>query len=157
MSNYIIHYGIKGQKHGIRRFQNEDGSLTPAGKERYAKMIDKSADATGALYDEVEETQENYENREKDIEKAEKKKKASKNKSVGKKTVAEARVQAARGKQILGTSKDLMKISMKASAALYRGTTTRSFTKKIVRKKTLIRLTEKYSDMESVVCLISNA
>jgi len=35
MSNYIIHYGIKGQRHGIRRFQNEDGSLTPAGKDRY--------------------------------------------------------------------------------------------------------------------------
>lgn len=31
----LAHYGIKGQKHGVRRFQNEDGSLTPAGKERY--------------------------------------------------------------------------------------------------------------------------
>ena len=33
--NYIYHHGIKGQKWGRRRFQNEDGSLTPAGKERY--------------------------------------------------------------------------------------------------------------------------
>lgn len=32
---YLAHYGIKGQKHGIRRFQNEDGSLTEAGKARY--------------------------------------------------------------------------------------------------------------------------
>ena len=32
---YIAHYGIKGQKHGVRRFQNEDGSLTDAGKARY--------------------------------------------------------------------------------------------------------------------------
>lgn len=31
----IKHYGIKGQKWGIRRFQNEDGSLTPEGKKRY--------------------------------------------------------------------------------------------------------------------------
>lgn len=31
----LRHWGIKGQKWGIRRFQNEDGSLTPAGKERY--------------------------------------------------------------------------------------------------------------------------
>lgn len=32
---YLVHYGIKGQKHGLRRFQNEDGSLTAEGKERY--------------------------------------------------------------------------------------------------------------------------
>ena len=34
-SMYIAHYGIKGQKHGVRNYQNEDGSLTPAGMERY--------------------------------------------------------------------------------------------------------------------------
>ncbi len=33
--NYIVHHGIKGQKWGVRRFQNEDGSYTPAGAERY--------------------------------------------------------------------------------------------------------------------------
>lgn len=32
---YLMHHGIKGQKWGIRRFQNEDGSLTEAGKKRY--------------------------------------------------------------------------------------------------------------------------
>ncbi len=32
---FLAHHGIKGQKWGIRRFQNEDGSLTKAGKERY--------------------------------------------------------------------------------------------------------------------------
>ena len=32
---YLVHFGIKGQKWGVRRFQNEDMSLTPAGKERY--------------------------------------------------------------------------------------------------------------------------
>ena len=31
---YLMHHGIKGQKWGIRRFQNEDGSYTNAGKER---------------------------------------------------------------------------------------------------------------------------
>lgn len=36
MSNvYLAHYGIPDQKWGVRRFQNEDGSLTPAGRERY--------------------------------------------------------------------------------------------------------------------------
>lgn len=33
----LCHYGIPGQRKGIRRFQNEDGSLTPAGRERYGK------------------------------------------------------------------------------------------------------------------------
>lgn len=31
----LYHHGIKGQKWGERRFQNEDGSLTPEGRERY--------------------------------------------------------------------------------------------------------------------------
>ena len=31
----LNHYGIKGQKWGVRRFQNEDGSLTDEGKKRY--------------------------------------------------------------------------------------------------------------------------
>lgn len=33
-SSYLAHHGIKGQKWGVRRFQNEDGSYTAAGKER---------------------------------------------------------------------------------------------------------------------------
>ena len=31
----LYHHGIKGQKWGVRRYQNEDGSLTDAGKKRY--------------------------------------------------------------------------------------------------------------------------
>ena len=34
-SNELSHHGILGQKHGIRRFQYSDGSLTPAGRLRY--------------------------------------------------------------------------------------------------------------------------
>ena len=30
----LIHHGIKGMKWGVRRYQNEDGTLTPAGKKR---------------------------------------------------------------------------------------------------------------------------
>lgn len=31
----LYHHGIKGQKWGIRRYQNEDGSLTKAGQKHY--------------------------------------------------------------------------------------------------------------------------
>ena len=31
----LVHYGIKGQKWGVRRYQNEDGSLTAKGRKRY--------------------------------------------------------------------------------------------------------------------------
>jgi hypothetical protein len=37
MKYYLQHHGIKGQKWGVRRYQNEDGSLTPAGKKRYLR------------------------------------------------------------------------------------------------------------------------
>lgn len=30
----LIHYGIKGMKWGVRRYQKADGTLTPAGKKR---------------------------------------------------------------------------------------------------------------------------
>lgn len=33
---YIYHHGVKGQKWGVRRYQNSDGSLTDAGKKRYS-------------------------------------------------------------------------------------------------------------------------
>ena len=36
--DYLVHHGIKGQKWGVRRFQNNDGSLTTAGKARYGIM-----------------------------------------------------------------------------------------------------------------------
>lgn len=37
----LYHHGIKGQKWGIRRFRNEDGSLTSAGRSRYNDKYSK--------------------------------------------------------------------------------------------------------------------
>lgn len=33
--NALMHYGVKGMKWGVRRYQNEDGTLTTSGKKRY--------------------------------------------------------------------------------------------------------------------------
>lgn len=38
MDNELQHHGIKGQKWGVRRYQNEDGSLTQEGLARKKKM-----------------------------------------------------------------------------------------------------------------------
>ena len=40
MSDYISHFGVKGMKWGIRRYQNRDGSLTPEGRKRYGRSED---------------------------------------------------------------------------------------------------------------------
>ena len=39
--DYLMHYGVKGQKWGIRRFQNPDGTLTAEGMKRYGYGNDK--------------------------------------------------------------------------------------------------------------------
>lgn len=42
MQNELKHFGIQGMKWGVRRYQNEDGTLTPAGK-AIAKNVAKGA------------------------------------------------------------------------------------------------------------------
>ena len=52
--NYEIrHHGILGQRWGVRRFQNADGSLTPAGLRRLEKRDAKWARKN---YDKIEKT-----------------------------------------------------------------------------------------------------
>lgn len=41
--NVLCHHGIKGQKWGVRRFQNLDGSLTSEGKARYREQQAKKS------------------------------------------------------------------------------------------------------------------
>lgn len=68
----LYHYGIKGQKWGRRRYQNSDGSLTAAGRERYGsednfkeqypkdvkKTLDKTKSGIGKANDAVKKAQE---------------------------------------------------------------------------------------------------
>jgi len=35
---YIAHHGVKGQKWGVRKYQYENGTLTPEGRKRYSGM-----------------------------------------------------------------------------------------------------------------------
>lgn len=48
-ANELYHHGIKGQKLGVRRYQNEDGSLTAAGRRKLGRMA-KSYDKYNKLY-----------------------------------------------------------------------------------------------------------
>lgn len=41
-NNSLAHHGTKGMRWGIRRYQNRDGSLTPAGKRRVQKQQQKN-------------------------------------------------------------------------------------------------------------------
>ena len=41
--NELYHHGIKGQKWGVRRYQNKDGSLTAAGKQKRKANANKDS------------------------------------------------------------------------------------------------------------------
>lgn len=41
-TNYLMHHGIKGQRWGVRRYQNPDGTLTSAGKRRKKVLSEAS-------------------------------------------------------------------------------------------------------------------
>ena len=49
--DYLEHHGIIGQKWGVRRYQNKDGSLTDLGKRRVGNLSD--ADRMGGIHKEL--------------------------------------------------------------------------------------------------------
>lgn len=48
-SDYLVHYGTKGMRWGNRKYQYNDGSLTPAGRERYYRNLHGSNSLVGRL------------------------------------------------------------------------------------------------------------
>lgn len=59
---YLVHHGIKGQRWGIRRFQNPDGTLTARGKKRisdkYGELV-IAKNTSKAFTDRYKETGDN--------------------------------------------------------------------------------------------------
>ena len=49
----LYHFGIKGQKWGIRRYQNPDGSYTAAGKARYTQFKDDVEERAKSNHDKI--------------------------------------------------------------------------------------------------------
>lgn len=50
MNYELYHYGVKGMRWGVRRYQNKDGSLTPAGEKRLTEYKSKESDRVAKKY-----------------------------------------------------------------------------------------------------------
>lgn len=57
MKNELYHHGVKGQRWGVRRYQNEDGTLTAAGRKRAQKDLNSLSKAMSKHMDSTNDYQ----------------------------------------------------------------------------------------------------
>ena len=77
MEYELYHHGVKGQRWGIRRYQNKDGTLTKAGQRRYNRELEKlkkeqkilkNKEATSAKIEKLKKIQSDIDERKKALE-----------------------------------------------------------------------------------------
>lgn len=118
----LQHHGIKGMKWGRRRYQDKDGSLTPAGQKRYNKEMEKIQKEERALankraYDAKMAKLENARKRVDEQKEAMKKKKSDEDEEPKKKTLSEmTNEEVAAYKQRMQNERDILKFQNEISS-----------------------------------------
>lgn len=100
MEDELYHFGVKGMKWGVRRYQNEDGSLTSLGKKRDKMLSDRKVakrNSTTSNIVNAEYSRREFEDAKTRL-KLENQTKKSKRQQDLEKKVSEARVRQGRGR-----------------------------------------------------------
>lgn len=95
----LSHHGIKGQKWGDRRYQNEDGSLTEEGRRRYG-ILGSMGRGISRMSNAIRQNRVNRNARSKKVWRTDSKQYTSSNKQLGRKINASYEVRKARGEKL---------------------------------------------------------